>query len=76
MSKQTSTEGTQEGEGLYDRRTLAARWRCSIETIKRREKDGSLQPVYLPGGRLVRYRISDILKAEGAIPSEVGISNK
>ena len=52
-------------DSLLDRRTLANHWGCSIETIKRREKDGTLAPVYLPGGRLVRYRLSSILKLEG-----------
>jgi hypothetical protein len=52
-------------DSLLDRRALANHWRCSIETLKRREKDGTLTPVYLPGGRLVRYRLSEILKLEG-----------
>ena len=50
---------------LIDRAGLARRWKVSQETIKRREKDGTLKPVYLPGGRLVRYRIADILAVEG-----------
>jgi predicted DNA-binding transcriptional regulator AlpA len=50
---------------LLDRPALAHRWGVSRETIKRREKDGTLTPVYLPGGRLVRYRLADVIKAEG-----------
>lgn len=50
--------------GLIDRDTLAARWCCSIETIKRIEKRGKLARVQL-GPRAVRYRISDVLKIEG-----------
>jgi hypothetical protein len=46
---------------------VAQRWRVSQESIKRREKDGTLTPVYLPGGRLVRYRLADVLKAEGGL---------
>jgi len=53
-------------EELLDRKALATRWLVSIETLKRREKDGTLSPVYLPGGRLVRYRLSDIKSIEDA----------
>jgi predicted site-specific integrase-resolvase len=52
-------------DALLDRQALAHRWGCSIETIKRREKDGTLTPVHLPGGRLVRYRLNNIIQAEG-----------
>lgn len=52
---------------LLDRKTLAKRWGVSIETIKRREADGTINPVYLPGGRLVRYRLEDIIKLETTI---------
>jgi hypothetical protein len=58
----------QERETLVDRKTLARRWGVSVETVKRREADGTLPPLYLPGGRLVRYRLGDILKAEGVTP--------
>lgn len=57
---------TQElDEHLLDRPALARRWAVSIETIKRREKDGSLKATHLPGGRLVRYRLADVIAAEG-----------
>lgn len=53
-----------EAAPLLDRKQLADRWGVSIETVKRREKDGTLKATHLPGGRLVRYRLSEILKAE------------
>ncbi len=43
---------------LLDRKLLANRWSCSIETLKRRERAGVLTAILL--GRLVRYRLSDI----------------
>jgi len=49
---------------LIDRDALKARWAISIPTIQRREKDGTLKPIYLPGGRLVRYRLADIEQIE------------
>jgi len=52
-------------QGLIDREKLAARFCCSIETIKRMEKRGLLKRVQL-GERLVRYRLVDVLKLEGA----------
>lgn len=52
-------------DALLTRKDIAMRWKTSLETVKRREKDGTLVPVYLPGGRLVRYRLSEILKVEG-----------
>lgn len=55
----------QAGELFLDRKAVAARWRVSQETVKRREADGTLRALHLPGGRLVRYRFSDVLRAEG-----------
>lgn len=63
MAKHATTQDSQLL--LLDRKALAHRWSVSGETIKRREKDGTLTPVYLPGGRLVRYRLADVIKAEG-----------
>jgi len=51
-------------QGLIDREKLAARWCCSIETIKRMEKSGLLRRVQL-SERMVRYRMVDVLKHEG-----------
>jgi predicted site-specific integrase-resolvase len=57
---------TQDGsDALLTRKDVEKRWGVSIETVKRREKDGTLVPIYLPGGRLVRYRLADVLNAEG-----------
>jgi len=51
------------GAGLIDRETLAQRWCCSVETIKRMERSGKLRRVALCE-RLVRYRLDDISKLE------------
>lgn len=51
---------------LIDRKHLANRWECSIPTLKRREADGMLKPVYL-STRLVRYRLSDIEAIENQL---------
>tara|TARA_R110002096_G_scaffold24760_41_gene78144 strand:+ start:4688 stop:4870 length:183 start_codon:yes stop_codon:yes gene_type:complete len=45
------------------RKQLAARWSCSIETIKRKERSGLLNPIKF-GQRFVRYRLSDIEQIE------------
>jgi hypothetical protein len=45
-----------------DRKELAERWRCCVETIKRREKARAITALKL--GRLVRYRLSDIEAVE------------
>jgi hypothetical protein len=47
---------------MLTRKELAARWRCSTETIKRREAEGAMKVWKL--GRLVRYRLKDVLAAE------------
>ena len=59
-----TTQDTASVQGLIDREKLAARWCCSIETIKRMEKRGLLKRVQLCE-RMVRYRLSDVLKLEG-----------
>ena len=45
-----------------NRRSLAERWLCSTETLKRRERAGFLP--YLKIGRGILYRLSDIEKIE------------
>jgi hypothetical protein len=55
------TDVTKEGR-LLTRTQLAARWSVSRETIKRREKDGTLTVLKL--GRDARYRLSDVLRLE------------
>jgi DNA-binding XRE family transcriptional regulator len=52
---------TEEGR-LLTRAQLAERWSVSRETIKRREKDGTLPVLKL--GRDARYRLSDVLRLE------------
>jgi len=47
---------------LLTRAQLAERWSVSRETIKRREKDGTLPVLKL--GRDARYRLSDVLRLE------------
>jgi hypothetical protein len=56
---------TKETGGLVDRETLAARWCCSTETIKRMEKRGEIERIQL-GPRAVRYRLADVIQIEGA----------
>jgi hypothetical protein len=48
---------------LLTRREVAARWKVSIETVKRREQARMLRPVRLEG-RIVRYRMSDVARIE------------
>jgi predicted site-specific integrase-resolvase len=53
-----------ESGGIICRESLAQRWEVSIETLKRMEKRGRLSRVML-GERMVRYRMSEVLKIEG-----------
>ena len=48
---------------LLTRVELARRWKVSIETLKRRERTKILRPVR-PDGRIIRYRMSDVLRIE------------
>lgn len=57
MQKKNSNE-----QGLLTRRQLCDRWQFSKETLKRRERAGTLP--FLKLGRGVRYRISDVLRLE------------
>ena len=50
-------------ERLLSRKALAARWGVSTETVKRRDREGALIPVRF-NQRLVRYRLSDVLRLE------------
>ncbi len=43
-------------------RDLAARWRCSIETLKRRRRANILQAYRF--GRGVRFLLADVLRIE------------
>jgi hypothetical protein len=51
---------------LISRRHLAERWSVSLETLKRREKEGVLIPLIIGAGigAGVRYRIADIERIE------------
>jgi len=63
MNENNLASGKQEN--FLKRRELAARWRCSGETIKRRQRSGLLHPVRL-SQRLLLYKLSEIeaLEAE------------
>ena len=47
---------------LLDRSSLKDRWDCSLESLKRWEREGILRPIKI--GQKVRYRLSDIIEAE------------
>jgi len=48
---------------FLSRRAVAARFSVCTETVKRWEQRGMLKPIRL-NSRLVRYRLSDVLKME------------
>jgi hypothetical protein len=50
-------------EQLLSRKALAARWQTAVETIKRREKAGLLNPIRF-NQRLLRYRLSEVERLE------------
>jgi hypothetical protein len=62
----TEILASNEQEKFLKRRELAARWRCSGETIKRRQRSGLLHPIRL-SQRLLLYKLSEVeaLEAEG-----------
>lgn len=47
------------GATFLTRRELATRWRCSGETIKRRQRSGVIHPVYL-SCRKILYRLTEV----------------
>lgn len=47
------------------RKAVAARWCCSVETVKRRTREGLL-PAIRFNERLVRFRIEDVMAIEAA----------
>ena len=55
--------GRNVDDQLLTRLELAQRWKVSIETLKRRERSKILRPVKLKG-RIVRYRMTDVLRIE------------
>jgi hypothetical protein len=60
-----------EKDIFISREALAERWDVHVETIKRDEKNGRLQPIRI-GDRRIRYRLDDIL----AIENEAGIAGR
>jgi hypothetical protein len=52
-----------KNEDYISRQELCARWGCSLETLKRREKAGILHPAGF-SERMVRYRLSEVLAVE------------
>ena len=54
---------TPPNEQLLSRKSLAVRWGCSIETLKRREASRVLTPIRF-GPRMVRYALSEIIRVE------------
>jgi hypothetical protein len=52
-----------QSEQLVSRKALAARWQCSIETIKRRTAEGILHPVRF-NQRMIRYPLSEVIRIE------------
>ena len=48
---------------LLTRLELSRRWKVSIDTLRRRERTRILRPVRLDG-RIIRYRMSDVLRIE------------
>jgi hypothetical protein len=50
-------------EQLISRKAVAVRWQCSVETIKRRTREGILHPLRF-NSRMIRYSMSEILRVE------------
>ena len=67
VQKPASTGACDQGDYMDDklltRLELARRWKVSIGTLKRRERAKILYPVRLDG-RVIRYRLSDVLRTE------------
>ena len=58
-----------EQDIFISREALAERWDVHVETIKRDEKNGRLQPIRI-GDRRIRYRLDDILAIENEARTE------
>jgi hypothetical protein len=56
-------------EKFLTRRELAERWRCSGESVKRRQRAGLLHPVYLSERKLL-YSLAEIEALETAAAEE------
>jgi hypothetical protein len=62
-------------EELISRPGLARRWKCHTESLKRREKKGLLHPIAL-SSRMLRYRMSEVLKLESEAGTSVEIPGR
>jgi len=65
LLRDTVTNLAATTEQLITRKSLAARWQCSPETVKRRTREGLLHPIRF-NQRLLRYRLSEVLQVEQA----------
>lgn len=70
----TELKSANEQGKFLTRTELAARWRSSVETIKRRQRSGLLHPVRLSRRKLL-YRISEIEQVEREGQAEVEETN-
>jgi hypothetical protein len=61
-------------EDYISRQELCARWGCSLETLKRREKQGILHPVGF-SERMVRYELSEVMTIEREARQAQPVSN-
>jgi hypothetical protein len=52
-------------EQLLSRKAVAHRWQTSVETVKRREKEGLLKAIRF-NERLLRYKLSNVEAVEAA----------
>jgi predicted site-specific integrase-resolvase len=59
------TQATTIPEQLLSRKAVAERWQTSVETVKRREKEGLLRAIRF-NERLLRYKLSEIEAIEAA----------
>ena len=48
---------------FLSRAEVMRRWRISIATVKRRERQGILRPIRM-STHVIRYRLSDVVRAE------------
>jgi hypothetical protein len=54
---------TPASEQLITRKSLATRWQCSVETVKRRTAAGQLHPIRF-GPRMLRYALDEVRRVE------------
>jgi hypothetical protein len=56
-------KGQGQSNETLTRKELAMRWQVSVGTVKRREKSRLIRPLRLKG-RIIRFRLSDVLQVE------------